>query len=193
MAPTVCAVALTLLAQVSSSENPRPEDVYCGSYSLMVALGALGIGPGSFEELEQQLGEPGPDGYSMLELDEVARSYGARTMAVETSLGNLDWRPERFVCLTVINDHHYVLLYKIEGGKVFLCDAPSTYDLPIDTFESIWSRKALLLGPEEFLPDESIAARRAWHDRGRRPGGSNRGSPRVRNACSSGVGRRASP
>ena len=160
-------LALTLAGQVDDAGKPKPEDVYCGSYSLFIALRALGIGPETHERLELELGKPAPEGYSMLQLDEMARGFGAKTIAVTTNLDNLAWRPERFACLTVINGHHYVLLYKVEDGKVFVCDAPRIYDLPRETFESVWSRQALLIGPRDFLPEEVIGARRAWFRRGR--------------------------
>jgi len=125
------------------------------------------MGPPTYEALEQKLGEPSPKGYSMLQLDQAAQSYGAETLAVETTLDNLAWRPERFACLTLINDRHYVLIYKIEDNQVFVCDAPSLNELPRETFESVWNRKALLIGPQAFSSEEAVASRRAWFRRGR--------------------------
>jgi hypothetical protein len=98
-----------LLLLVLVSQNPSgggqstASDSRCGSKCLFVALRAIGIGPESFSELERSLGPPGPEGYSFSELQAQARSCGAQTIAVQTTLANLLARREEFVCIALTN------------------------------------------------------------------------------------------
>lgn len=153
---------IAAICQVPPAGRPRDENVYCGSYSLFTALKALGAAPATFDELDEALGKPTAAGYSMAQLEAAARRQGLQTLAVETSLDNLRWRDERFACLTIINEHHFVLLYKLTDRTAYVCDPPRVYDVPRELFESAWSRQALLIGPTAFVSEETVASRRAW-------------------------------
>ncbi len=151
-------VTLSLLCQYSPA-RVDPSDLHCGSHSLYIALQAQGLGPPTFAEFARQLGPPGSSGYSMHYLEREASRLGAHTVAVETSLENLQARMERFACITIINDHHFVLLYDVDDKNVLIIDPPKAYPLPIDSFLSIWGHKALLVGPSPFVPEEQIRRR----------------------------------
>lgn len=154
-------IAAGLLVQPTKGAGPASADVHCGSYCLFVALKTQSLAPARYEDLEQALGPPKATGYSMLELDEYARRRGAKTIAVETTLENLRARTEAFTCLTLIDEGHYVLVYDADDRQVEIVDPPRRYSLPIDTFRSHWSRKALLIGRESFSPEESVRSG-AW-------------------------------
>ena len=95
----------------------------------------------------------------MASLDEAARRYGAFTLAVETSLDNLNSRPESFACLALMNPSHFVLLYDVDDRLVYIVDPPRSYTMERDTFNHAWTRKALLIGRNPFTPEESIRPR----------------------------------
>lgn len=153
----VAALAFCLLCR----RTAPAQDARCGAYCLYVGMKALGLNPETYAELERRLGEPLTGGYTLEQIDAVARSCGAKTIGVQTTLDNLQARPESFACITLVGDHHFVLLYKANDEQVWICDPPKVYEMPRDTFRATWSGKALLIGPKDFLPEEEITARRA--------------------------------
>ncbi len=154
---------IALACGVARGADPdRPVDLRCGTYSLFVALRAIGLGPASFELLEKKAGPPGPLGYSVLQLEELARGEGAQTIAVESNLEKLRARPEPFACIALLDHHHFVLLHDFDDSKAYLVDPPASKVLPIDTFRRAWTKKALLVGRLPFRPEESIRLPIRW-------------------------------
>jgi hypothetical protein len=149
-------IALLLVIAGLPARAATAQDSRCGSYCLYVALKSLELGPDSFEELEQRLGDPEQGGYTMEQLDQAAQSLGAKTIAVRTTLENLASRPESFACIALINNSHFILLYDSDQNVVRLCDPPGLKEMPVSTFRSAWSGEALLLGNSDFLPEEAV-------------------------------------
>ncbi len=158
-----CLMLLATLAtfgQVPAKGASPGTDPRCGSYSLYVALKAMDLAPATFADLEKKLGPPVDKGYSMAQLDEAARSYGASTMAVETTLNNLRWRPEPFTCIALLEREHFVVVYDVDDSVVSMIDVPQGLKIPVETFDRAWTKKALLIGPAPLVPEESI--REPW-------------------------------
>ena len=149
-------VTLMPVLLVGQASRPQSPDVRCGAYCLLVALKATGYGPVDSLAIEKVLGAPGDTGYSVAQLSQAARSFGAQTLAVETNLENLRSRKEAFACVTLVDDKHFVLLFDADDTKVYLVDPPRPYTLPIETFRQVWSRKALLVSRERLQTEESI-------------------------------------
>ena len=129
-------------------ERPSPsDDVRCGSYCLFVALSTMRACPETLEQLEQSIGSRGPTGYSMLQLQEEANRRGLATAMAETTLDNLLYRRshlgETFVCITLIDERHFVLLWSIEKGLAQLCDPPRMVQISDSTLQAHWSKKVL--------------------------------------------------
>ena len=95
-----------------------------------------------YEELESKLGQPSPVGYSMEQLATAARSFGAQTLGVETSLDNLVRRPNRFVCIALLKQGHFVNVYDIAEDRVYFADPPELRQAGLDAFRSIWTGRA---------------------------------------------------
>lgn len=146
-------------AQQPIAASPQT-DVRCGSLCLYVALQALGIGPATHQGLEDHLGLPGPHGYSLLQLESAAKWAGARTIAVETSLENLQFRDKPFTCLTIIDKKHFILMTGVDDSRLSIIDPPRSYELSRDAFRAVWSGKALLIGKSALASEESIKWRR---------------------------------
>jgi prepilin-type N-terminal cleavage/methylation domain-containing protein len=127
---------------------------------LFIALESLGFARGDFDDLERHIGVPTAAGYSMAQLDETARAWGASTIAVDTSLENLVERKEPFACITLVDDNHFVLLYDVDESNVFILDYPDSRQISRDAFSYKWSHKALLLARTPLQTEESITRAR---------------------------------
>lgn len=155
----VTAVCLITIAQVASGPaRTSGPDARCGGYCLFLALDAVGLAPRNYGELEAALGPPGTTGYSMAGLEAVARSFGAFTLAVETSAENLHNRSavERFTCIAFMKLNHFILIYDIDGSTASIADPPNANTIPIDTLNMQWSRKALLISASPLAPESDF-------------------------------------
>jgi ABC-type bacteriocin/lantibiotic exporter with double-glycine peptidase domain len=123
MTSTAVLLAIVLTA-ADRTAAPPDENAHCGGHCLYVALRALDVEIGTYDELEGRLGPPGLEGYSLGKLEEVARSYGVQTLGVLTSFENLRRRKGRFACIAHLeNPPHFVNLADVEErGSVFVID-----------------------------------------------------------------------
>jgi ABC-type bacteriocin/lantibiotic exporter with double-glycine peptidase domain len=144
-----------LIAASTAAEEPEP-DMRCGAYCLYVSLKALDIPVGSYAELEQKLGGPTRQGYSLGHLAEAARGYGAHPLGVSTTVENLALRDQRFACIARIDDAHFLNVGQVDGNVVHIINAPSVHTVPIDTFRTTWDGTALLIGLEPLTPEEDL-------------------------------------
>jgi len=154
-------LALSLIAADEPASRVESEP-RCGSYCLYVALRSLDLPVSSFEEVEDKLGPPTPAGYSLGQLQEVAQHFGAQTLGVQTSFGNLRLRDERFACIAHLdNPSHFVNLADVsEAGMVTVIDPPKSSAIPADTLRLRWKGAALLLSPVPLTPEEDL--RKPW-------------------------------
>lgn len=142
-------------AEATNSESREP-DLRCGSYCLYVGLSALDLPVKSFEELEKKLGPPSSAGYSMGELAEAAKVYNAYTLGVETSFENVRRRPGRFACIAHLDGNHFVAFQKIDERQAWIVDPPRSYTIPLETLQTRWDGKALLISAEPLLEEENL-------------------------------------
>lgn len=144
------------LAEIESNAS----DIRCGIYCLTVAAKSLGQDTDQ-DTIEKMLGDPLPAGYSMDRLNTVARTIGLSTTMAKSNLAQLKYRydvlGERFVCITVIDGDHFVLLSDIESGAVSLCDPPRTYSIDTQVFEKIWGGEVLLVSGSYLETEEFVA------------------------------------
>jgi len=159
---TAFCIILCCIAQTGPAISGAPRDVRCGSYCLFVAADSFGLAPSSFAQIEKALGDPGTSGYSMRQLELAAQGLGLKTIAVETTLERLRARPERFACIALLRGSHFVLVYDADESNILYVDPPGKGSLPIDTFRSNWTGKALLIGPEPFISEESVRLPTRW-------------------------------
>lgn len=147
---TVCAAAALLQAHGSLP------DLKCGSQCLYVSLKALDLPVGSFSDLEAKLGQPSVAGYSMGQLDEAAKAFGAQTLGVETTPENLRRRPGRFACIALVDKNHFVNIAEVDEKHAHVIDPPRDYKLPLATLRARWDGKALLVSNEPLLAEEDL-------------------------------------
>lgn len=152
-------VSLAFCLQLAPQTTAPPPDLRCGSYCLFVALKAMGAEISSLESLESKLGERGPLGYSMLQLQETAEHFKCYTTTASTTIDMLRFRHYRlnedFVCITVINDSHFVCLYDVSDTSIKIADPPKLYELDSITMEKAWSKNVLLLSKLPISSEES--------------------------------------
>jgi len=153
-----CALAFVLLSSSLSGAN----DVRCGLYALYVALRAVEIPVASLEELTKRLGPPTKEGYSLGQLQDAAESYGAQTLAVQTNLERLGWRPRPFSVIAHLDGTHFVNLVAFEPGKVRIVDAPETAVVSPEALHRRWSGAALLIAKQPLTAEEQLTNPRRW-------------------------------
>jgi hypothetical protein len=150
-------ILLVLITAMNERQGaPTSSDPRCGSRCLYVALRALEFDVPNLAELETRLGGVPPGGFSLAQLEQAARSYGAQTLGVKTSADNLTKRVGRFCCIAHLNGSHFVLLADIDGDTVSVADPPGLTELPIDTLMSQWSGVALLVSRDPLEAEESL-------------------------------------
>lgn len=128
--------------------NARNVDIRCGAYCLYVCLKSLDYDVQSFDELEERLGPPSRMGYSIHQLAEVAKSYGAHAEGVRTTLRELKRRRQKFTCIALIQSEHYVCIYAIDGKDVEIIDPPKAAASNDEVLAAIWDGTALLIARE---------------------------------------------
>jgi ABC-type bacteriocin/lantibiotic exporter with double-glycine peptidase domain len=141
--------------------SPYREDD-CGALCLFIALRSLDVPVSGVQELTQKLGTPPEGGYNLAQLATSAESFGMHIRAVETTTDNLARREGRFACIAHYAEGHFVNLINVERGQVHVIDAPRSMRLPIETFNSQWSRKALLISPHPILAEEDLPTEWNW-------------------------------
>ncbi|MFN9720859.1 MAG: DUF1573 domain-containing protein [Planctomycetota bacterium] len=131
----------------------------CGSNCLYVAAGILDKAPASLEAVEEILGEPERNGYSLQRLAEGAKKIGLEAIPVRTSIGNLIARRERFVCIAHLSKGHFVILADVADQSVQVIDPPTNSILPIQTVANLWDGTALLVSLAPLLSEEELSQR----------------------------------
>lgn len=134
----------------------------CGAICLFIALRSLDVPVENLSELLDRIGPPPGGGYNLAQLAETAESYGVRTRGVETSTINLSRRSGRFACIAHYAEGHFVNLINVENDQVHLIDAPRSMRVPMETFNSVWSRNALLISHEPILAEEDLPIEWNW-------------------------------
>jgi ABC-type bacteriocin/lantibiotic exporter with double-glycine peptidase domain len=143
--------------------NQSTPDLRCGAYCLYVSLKALDVEGVTFGEIESRLGPPSAAGYSIGQLDELARHYGLQTLAVRTNTGNLRLRRQPFACVALLKGGHFVNLAEVDDSTAFVIDPPREYALPSPTLSSVWDGTALLLARDPLEAEEALGSRwRPW-------------------------------
>ncbi len=155
-------LALLLIAFAQTKSPAQTVDLRCGGYCLYVSLKGLDFPVANYDELEKKLGQPTKAGYSMAQLEKIAKEYGAQTLGVQTSVENLLLRPGRFACIALIEGNHFVNLAAIEEGTMSIIDAPRSNSVPLVTLSSIWDGKALLISPDPLLAEEDLPMPFPW-------------------------------
>ena len=135
----------------------------CGAYCLYLGLKSIDLPVESLERLQEELGAPPQGGYSLGQLDAVAKKHGAHTLGVKTRLDNLQVRKEteRFACIAHQNENHFVLLSKIDTEGVIVVDPPNTRLVPFVTWGRDWDGVALLMSAAPLQQEEDI--RQPWN------------------------------
>lgn len=170
---TVMVMPSLFLAIAAASQAIGPgaqavPDVRCGSYCLYIALKAAGLDPrlSSFADLEKSLGPPGSGGYPLAALADEAAQRGGHPLAVETSVDSLRLRKEwgeKFACIALLEQGHFVLLYDVDDQYAYIVDYPKDFRVPIGTLEGAWTGKCLLIGATPLRSEELVV--QPWYTR----------------------------
>jgi ABC-type bacteriocin/lantibiotic exporter with double-glycine peptidase domain len=150
--------AWALLAGMCCAGRAAAEgDPLCGARCIYVALKGLDFDVGEFTAFKARIGAPTPAGYSLSDLAGVAQSYGARTLAVETTLENLALRRERLACIAHVDASHFVLVYDVQPNLVHIMDPPRAAQISPRALLQRWNGRALLVSKSELGAEEDLA------------------------------------
>lgn len=158
---TLFAASLAIAIAGAVPEKSSDVDMRCGAYCLYVSLKALQPSAPSYSEIEAKLGAPSPAGYSLGAIADAAEGYGAHVLGVVTSPENLARRERPFACIARLGKDHFVNIGDVAGGMASIIDAPTTYELPLDTLRTSWDGTALLVSMSPLTPEEELAPR-SW-------------------------------
>ncbi|MCA9193199.1 MAG: hypothetical protein KDB03_15615 [Planctomycetales bacterium] len=125
---------------------------------LAVVLEALDIDY-SYADLLGRLGRPFKDGFPISTLAEVSESYGLNVRLVKTNFESLQLRRkrgERFACICLIDDKHFLLCNDIQDDTAFVIDPPNTYERERAAFEAMWAGHALLISNGTLVSEEEL-------------------------------------
>lgn len=163
MSPSLCLSLLAALGVAAEApEESERTDPLCGAYCLYISLRSLDCDVASYADVERRLGPPPRGGYSMAQLAEVARTYGAQTLGVLTSLENLVQRDPPVACIALLDRSHYVNIADIRDGQVRIIDPPREYVVDRNTLAALWPGEALLVARKPLLAEEAITRRGSW-------------------------------
>lgn len=153
-------ISVLLIAQGGKIASNGP-DLRCGANCLYIALKALELTTENFSALEDRLGQPRFQGYTLAQLHEAASDFGAHSYPVLTSPERLRQRRslgESFACIAHLKRDHFVLVTDMNDQTIHIVDPPIVYDVPLGTFHSMFSGHALLIGREALRSEDAIAA-----------------------------------
>jgi hypothetical protein len=165
----VVAVVAITFGQVASPRQssepaaPAGTNLRCGEYCLFLALRSLDFPLTSVVELETHLGQPTLRGYSLQQLSDTARSLGAHTLGVQTSLEQLERRTGRFACIAFLEQsNHFVCIYDIDDKTVYIADPPGRRIVSREAFARLWNGKSLLIADRPIDPNVPAGSPPWW-------------------------------
>ncbi len=147
-----CGICAPLLGQTSSQSATAKEDQICGAKCLYVILRGYGKSPNTYKSITEELGPTSAEGYSLLQLRDVARKHGLYAESVQLDKETL----ERFAnsCSVILhlsrvrgtNRGHYVICEGVTPTSTTIFDA--TAGVPSQMSHeifSLWSGNALIV------------------------------------------------
>jgi hypothetical protein len=154
--PIIGVLALTGLQAIIVPRLSVAADARCGSYCLFVALKGLDVRVPDFEQFDAELGYPPQGGHSLQDLAEAAAKYGVHHLGVETSIDNLELRRQRYACLALLRQGHFVLISDFNDREVTIIDPPNWNSIPRSTVSAVWDGTALLLATEPLVSEGEL-------------------------------------
>lgn len=141
------------IAGMPSNLRPSSEDPHCGADCLFILLCYFGKGPSTYRELVSKLGPPPSEGYSLLELGEVAIAYGAYAQCVTLDFKSMAELPQDVKSLLLLKDPSNYVIVRATRSNTFdtsieLEDADGAIiALGPTELSQRWDGQALLLSP----------------------------------------------
>lgn len=140
-------------------------DPLCGYNCLYSGLHALDYDPGDYSDFLAKHALADPRGASIGQLDVLAKSFGAQTQAVKTTLDHLKSRQasnERFVCIAHVDGNHFVNIADIDDQGVWIVDPPRDGMIAEALLAKRWSGDAILISREPLMREEDIRLSSPW-------------------------------
>jgi ABC-type bacteriocin/lantibiotic exporter with double-glycine peptidase domain len=143
---------------LTSDRVSAAQDVECGLRCLYVASVALG-NTEDYEQLRQAAPKPASSqGYSLLQLRDMADSMGFQTLLVSTNADQLQARSQRqrFACIAWLSEQHFALVADYRDRRVLVVDPPKKYWSDTIVFSHKWPGQALLIATEPLLGEDEL-------------------------------------
>lgn len=147
---------VTLLAPPSlCSAASEPE---CGLEALYIAIISLSHDM-EYAELKRQAPQLPADGYSLLELAQLAEAQSLNSKLVKTSYARLRARKaeESFACVAWLPEGHFVVIADIDELDATIVDPPTRYRTPLNVFDQLWDGDCLLISNQPLQDEQAFA------------------------------------
>jgi ABC-type bacteriocin/lantibiotic exporter with double-glycine peptidase domain len=139
-------VLVTLLLAVGQTKKELGDlDVMCGGHTLYIALATLDFPVGTFDDFQKRLGRPSQQGYSLLNLEEAAKSVGADAASVRGTLAEFAPLLKDSSIVALMSKGHYVVVQGFDDQHVSIADPPDLVEMPRSLFDHSWSGDALIV------------------------------------------------
>ena len=147
-----CGICVPLLGQSNRTSAHPKEDQICGAKCLYVILRGYGKSPNTYKSVTEDLGPAPAEGYSLLQLRDVARKHGLYAESVQLDKETL----VRFAnsCSVILhlskfrgtNRGHYIICEGVTPTSTTIFDATAgvASQMSHEIF-SLWSGNALIV------------------------------------------------
>ena len=85
-----CSLSTPLLGQLGRETDRKREDPICGAKCLYVILRGYGKAPNTYKSVVEELGPTSAEGYSLLQLQDVARKHKLYAESVQLDKDTLE-------------------------------------------------------------------------------------------------------
>ncbi len=145
----------------STKNSPDPD---CGAKCLYVILLEQGVAPGSYRTFAKELGPASKEGYSMLQLQNAARSRGLFAESCHLEPEDLSLLGKDPAAILHMNPGHFVICSNFSNGQLVIYDAATgMMSTESPRFLEKWTGNTLLVSKNEIkLPSRTPKPSFQW-------------------------------
>ena len=145
----LCSAAQRAFPIESTKISPDPD---CGAKCLYVILLEQGAAPGSYKAFAKELGPASKEGYSMLQLQNAARSRGLFAESCHLEPEDLSLLGKDPAAILHMNPGHFVICSNFSNGQLVIYDAATgMFSIESPRLLEKWTGNTLLVSKNEIM------------------------------------------